>query len=137
MPLIRISLRSGTSPNYRSAIACEVYEALREAFNIPEHDFFATVSEHDGDQFFFNARYLGIERTNKLVYIQIAASAGRTVQQKQALYSSIARRLARNPGIRKEDVFINLIEVAKENWSFGNGEAQYVDKTPSPVLEPV
>lgn len=128
MPLIRISLRTGTAPAHRSAIANNIYAALRETFEVPENDFFATVSEHTEDQFFFNAHYLDIERSAKLVYLQITVSNTRTVAQKQALYRRIVERLAKDPGLRPQDVFINLVEVAKENWSFGNGEAQYAAK---------
>jgi phenylpyruvate tautomerase PptA (4-oxalocrotonate tautomerase family) len=128
MPLIRISLRTGTSASYRRAIADNVYQALRETFDVPENDFFATVSEHAEDQFFFNDHYLDIERSAKLVYLQLTVSNTRTVAQKQALYRRIVERLAKDPGLRPQDVFINLVEVTKENWSFGNGEAQYAAK---------
>jgi phenylpyruvate tautomerase PptA (4-oxalocrotonate tautomerase family) len=126
MPLTRISLRTGTSPEYRRALATNVYDALRAAFQIPENDFFVTVSEHDEDQFFFDRTYMGIERSDKLVIIQIAASQGRTLDQKKALYREIVERMAKNPGLRPQDVLINLIETGKENWSFGNGVASYV-----------
>jgi 4-oxalocrotonate tautomerase len=135
MPLIRISLRAGTSASYRRAIATNVYEALRETFNVPERDFFVTISEHTEDQFFFDDRYMDIERSAKLVYLQLTVSNTRTVAQKQALYRRIVERLAKDPGLRPQDVFINLVEVAKENWSFGNGDAQYA--TPSAAPEPV
>src|SRR5437879_13250833 len=108
MPLIRISLRTGTSPAYRRAIATNVYAALRETFNVPENDFFATVSEHDEDQFFFNDHYFDVQRSAKLVYLQIAVSDTRGVDQKKALYRRIVERLADDPGIRPQDVFINL-----------------------------
>jgi phenylpyruvate tautomerase PptA (4-oxalocrotonate tautomerase family) len=125
MPLIRISLKAGKPAAYRQAIARNVYEALRETFNVPERDFFATFSEHGADGFLFDPAYFNIERSDHLVIIQMTVSNTRTVEQKKALFERIAERLARTPGIRPQDVFINLIEVAKENWSFGNGQAQY------------
>lgn len=125
MPLIRISLRAGKPAAYREAIARSVYDALRETFNVPEHDFFATISEHGSDGFLFDPTYFHIERSDDLVVIQLTVSNTRTVEQKKALFQRIAGRLGKNPGIRPQDVFINLLEVAKENWSFGNGQAQY------------
>jgi len=125
MPLTRIDLKRGKSPAYHRAITENVYAAMRETFNVPDGDRFMTVSEHDDDGFAFGADYLGIARSGDLVLIQITCNATRTVAQKQALYRRIAERLAESPGIRPEDVFINLVEVAKENWSFGNGIAQY------------
>ena len=125
MPLIRISLRAGKPAAYRRAIAHNVYEALRETFNVPERDFFATISEHGTDGLLFDRAYFDIERSDDFVVIQITVSNTRTVEQKKALFERIATRLAKDPGIRPQDVFINLIEVAKENWSFGNGQAQY------------
>ena len=125
MPLIRISLRAGKPASYRRAVAESIYGALRETFNVPENDFFATISEHDGADFIYDPRYFGIERTDDLVLIQLTVSNTRTVDQKKALYQRIVERVSERPGLRPQDVFLNLVEVAKENWSFGNGIAQY------------
>jgi phenylpyruvate tautomerase PptA (4-oxalocrotonate tautomerase family) len=100
---------------------------LRETFNVPDEDRFITISEHDEDSFLFSRSYMGIERSDDLVILQITVSNTRTVEQKKALFARIAERLAQDPGLRREDVFINLVEVVKENWSFGNGIAQYAD----------
>ena len=125
MPLSRISLRKGKSPQYRKAILDNVYEAMRETFNVPEDDRFMVVTQHDADEFLYGAHYLGIDRSDDLVIIQLTVSNTRTVEQKKALFARIAERLAVNPGLRPQDVFINLVETAKENWSFGHGAAQY------------
>ncbi len=125
LPLIRITLRAGKPAGYRRAIADNVYAALRETFNVPEKDFFATVAEHDETGFIYDPDYFNIARTDDLVLIQMTVSNTRSVEQKKALYRRIAERLAKSPGLRPQDVFINLVEVAKENWSFGQGEAQY------------
>ena len=103
----------------------QVYLAMRDTFNVPEDDRFMTITEHDDSQFDYGADYLGIQRSDDLVMIQITANNTRTIDQKKALYARIAERLADDPGLRPGDVLINLVEVAKENWSFGNGEAQY------------
>jgi len=125
VPLSRISLRRGKTAAYRRAVMDQVYEALRETFDVPEDDRFMIVTEHDEDSFSFGRRYLGIERSDDLVIIQITVSNTRGIEQKKRLYERIAERLADRPGVRPQDVFVNLLEVAKENWSFGNGEAQY------------
>jgi 4-oxalocrotonate tautomerase len=126
MPLIRISLQAGKPAGYGRAIAENIYEALRETFDVPENDFFATVAEHKPEDFLFDRRYFNIDRTDNLAVIQLTVSNTRTIEQKRALYHRIVERLANKPGLRPQDVFINLVEVAKENWSFGNGVAQYV-----------
>ncbi len=126
MPLARISLRRGKPAAYRKAILEGVYRALRETFDVPEGDRFMIVSEHDGDEFVYDANYLGIKRTDDLVIMQITISNTRPRAQKQQLYQRIVERLTENPGLRSEDVFINLVEVLPENWSFGHGVAQYV-----------
>nr|WP_314075520.1 tautomerase family protein [uncultured Roseococcus sp.] len=126
MPLTRISLRRGKSPAYRQAIMDSLYLAMRETFEVPEDDRFMTVSEHDGDNFSYGAGFLDIARSDDLVLIQLTVSNTRSVAQKKALFRRIAERLSESPGLRPEDVFINLVEVARENWSFGHGLAQYV-----------
>jgi len=126
MPLTRVSLRRGKPVAYRQAVLDGIYNAMRETFDVPEEDRFMTVSEHDAEDFVFSASYLGIARSDDLVIIQLTVSNTRTVAQKQALYRAIVARLGRNPGLRPEDVFVNLVEVSPANWSFGHGVAQYV-----------
>jgi len=125
MPLTYISMRAGKPEAYRQAIFDGLYRAMRETFSVPEDDQFMTISEHDATSFRYGASYLGIARSDDLVLIQISARNSRTVEQKKALFRRIAELLGENPGIRPEDVFVNLIEGEKENWSLGNGLAQY------------
>jgi 4-oxalocrotonate tautomerase len=124
MPLVRIDLRKGKDATYRKQVAHAVYDAMLSV-GVPVNDRFEVINEHDADNFQYDPDYLGIHRTDDLVIIQITWNEGRTVEQKKQLYKAIAERLVKSPGIRKEDVFIGLVEVKKENWSFGNGEAQY------------
>lgn len=125
MPLVRISLREGQSAEYRRAIGEAVHRAMVESINVPPSDRFQIITEHPADGLIYDPAYLNIERTDRVVFIQITLNSGRTVQQKRALYAHLAELLAQNPGIRPQDVLVNLVEVLPENWSFGNGEAQY------------
>ena len=125
MPLVNISLRAGKPEAWRQAILDGVYRAMRETFNVPEDDQFMTLREHAAADLRYGATYLDIARTDDIVLIQITANNTRTLEQKKALFARIAALLAERPGLRTEDVFVSLVEVAKENWSFGNGLAQY------------
>jgi 4-oxalocrotonate tautomerase len=125
MPLVRIDLAAGKSPDYRRTIGEAVYEAMISTINVPKDDRFQIITEHTPADFIVDPNYLGIERSPDCVIIQITLSDGRTVDQKRAFYKAIADGLNSRLNLRREDVFINLIEVRKENWSFGNGEAQY------------
>ena len=124
MPLIRVSLRRGKPAAYRQAILDGLYEAMRETLNVPEGDQFMTISEHDAANFRYGAAF-GIARSDDLVLIQITVFNTRTVEQKKALFRRIAELLGESPGIRPEDVFVNVYPTAKENWSIGNGLAQF------------
>ncbi|AIF46649.1 tautomerase family protein [Dyella japonica] len=126
MPLVRISLRRGKSPHHLAAIRNSIYRAMTESFNVPQNDRFIVMHQHDADEFDYDPHYLDITRSDDLVIIQIACNNTRTVEQKQAFYKRTAELLSEEPGLRPQDVFINLLETGKENWSFGNGIAQYV-----------
>jgi 4-oxalocrotonate tautomerase len=126
MPLVRVDLRSGKSPEYRKAICDSIYAAMRETFNVPEEDRFMVVSEHNGNDLSFSSSYMNIPRSEGFVMIQLTVSNTRTVEQKKALYARIVALLGENPGVRPQDIFINLVQVTTEDWSFGNGIAQYV-----------
>jgi 4-oxalocrotonate tautomerase len=125
MPLTRISMRTGQPAAYRAAIARGAYEAMRETFDVPEDDLFVIIHELEVENFIFGRTYLGIERSDDLVILQITCNDTRTLEQKKALYAAVSERLQTDPGLRPQDIFINLIETKRQNWSFGNGVAQY------------
>lgn len=124
MPLARIDLRKGKDSAYRQAVSRVVYDAML-AIGVPQNDRFQIIAEHDADNFVYDPTYLGIERTDELIIIQVTWNEGRTLEQKQRFYRGIVDGLVAAVGIRPQDVFINLVEVKRENWSFGNGIAQY------------
>jgi|SRR5215469_7905892 len=125
MPLVRIDLREGTTPEYRKAIADGVHQAMVEAMAVPAADRFQVIAEYRTHELIYDANYLSVPRSDQVVFIQITLSAGRKPGQKRALFKRIAELLEKSPGVRKEDVLVNLVETTWENWSFGNGEAQY------------
>jgi 4-oxalocrotonate tautomerase len=125
MPLVRISLREGKTEQYRKAVADGVHRAMVEGAAVPEQDRFQIITEHPPSGLIYDPTYLGIQRTNDIVMVQITLSTGRKLAQKRQLFRRMAEILAENPGLRPQDLMINLVEVAWENWSFGNGEAQY------------
>jgi phenylpyruvate tautomerase PptA (4-oxalocrotonate tautomerase family) len=125
MPLVRISVQEGQHKSQHAQIGDAVHRAMVETIKVPPLDRFQIITEHAQTNFVFDASYLNISRTNALVIIQITLNTGRTTEMKKALYKRIAELLHQELQIRKEDVMINLVEVPKENWSFGNGEAQY------------
>jgi len=133
MPLVRISLRKGKPAAYRKAILDGIYRAMISTFNVPNEDRFMVINEHDEPNFSYSPTYFNIARTDDLILIQLTVSNTRNtrnVTQKKALFRQIVENLKANPGVRPEDVFINLVEVDPANWSFGHGIAQYVtDKT--------
>jgi 4-oxalocrotonate tautomerase len=126
MPFVRISLRQGTSAQYRDAVADGVH-AMIEALAIPPADRFQVITEHPPDGLIYDPQYLGVERSDAVVFVQITLSTGRKPQQKRLLYKRMSEILAESAGLRPQDLLINLVEVSWENWSFGNGEAHYMD----------
>jgi len=126
MPLVRISLLRGKPEGFGRKVGDVVYQAMRDTLNVPVKDKFQVISEHAPDSLVYDADYLAIERGDGFIAIQITLSEGRSVEMKQAFYRRVAEDLRRKLDVRPQDVFLNLVEVKKENWSFGNGIAQYV-----------
>jgi 4-oxalocrotonate tautomerase len=125
MPLVRIDLAEGQPAEYRRTIGEVVYDAMIETLGVPEGDRFQVITEHPAQNFIFDPDYLGIHRSKDCVFIQVTLLSGRDVGQKSAFYKAIADGLHKRLEMRREDILINLVEVSKEDWSFGNGEAQY------------
>ncbi|AEA27714.1 4-oxalocrotonate tautomerase [Pseudonocardia dioxanivorans CB1190] len=128
MPVTRIAIRSGKSVEYKKALLDEIYEAMLTSVQIEPGDRFTALTEH-GDGEFSYGDLLGIDRSDDLVQIQVFWAPGKATDAKLAMYREIVDRLGRNPGVRAEDVLISVVETAAENWSFGNGEAQFHDLT--------
>jgi len=127
MPLVRISLRQGTSAEYRKALSDGVHRAMIEAIAIPPDDRFQVITEYLPEALIYDPQYLGVHRSDRVVFVQITMSFGRKPQQKRKLFKRMAEILAEAPGLPPQDLVINLVETSWENWSFGNGEAQYMD----------
>jgi 4-oxalocrotonate tautomerase len=125
VPLARIDLPAGKPAGYGRAVADVVYEAMIATLNAPKNDRFQVISEHTRETLIIDPTYLGIERSADALIIQLTLNEGRTIEVKKAFYEAVADGLHARVGLRREDVFISLVEVKKENWSFGNGIAQY------------
>ena len=125
MPLVRISLRQGKPAGLGKRIGAVVYQTMVDTINVPVHDNFQIISEHDSDSLIYDPIYQNISRTDDVIFIQITLNEGRTVEVKKAFYKALAERLNQELDLRMEDILINLVEVKKENWSFGNAVAQY------------
>lgn len=125
MPLVRISLMNGKPAIFGKKVGEIVYGAMVETINVPARDHFQVITQHEKDSLIYDPSYLDIPRTDGVIFIQITLNEGRGVELKKAFYRTVAERLHRELGVRMEDVFINLVEAKKENWSFGNGIAQY------------
>jgi 4-oxalocrotonate tautomerase len=125
MPLVRIDILEGRTEREVRSISDAVHDAIVATIGIPPEDRFHVIAERSPGRLVYDSAYLSIPRTDGIVVLQVTISAGRTIEQKKALYAAIARNLAERAGVRVEDVFVNLLEVPKENWSFGNGIAQY------------
>jgi 4-oxalocrotonate tautomerase len=129
MPLVRIDIGSGSSLELRGAISDVVYDAMITVAKVPEHDKFQIFTLHSPEELVFPAEgYLGVSYTSGIIFIQITWNAGRSTDLKKAFYRKIADDLHVKANVRKQDVWINLVDVSPENWSFGNGEMQYAPK---------
>jgi 4-oxalocrotonate tautomerase len=127
MPLIRIDMLRGKSSQYRAALRDTIYETLRDAVGVPADDRHEVISEHEPDNLNIAPDFFGVHRTPEAILVQITLNEGRSIDQKRALYAAIVKALEQRVGLRPDDVTINLLEVKKENWSFGRGIAHYVD----------
>jgi 4-oxalocrotonate tautomerase len=125
MPLVRIDLMQGKSADYRKTLGEIVYQAMRDTINVPDADKFQIITEHPPEGLNFAESYLGNRYSGDIIFIQITLSVGRSVEMKKALYKRIVDEIVAQLRARPDDVFINLVEVVKENWSFGGGIAQY------------
>lgn len=126
MPFVRINLSRDASPDIARAVSESVYDAMIKVANVPANDKFQVISRHAPDELVYPSEgYLGITYSPNIIFIQVTWNAGRSVAIKKAFYREIADSIHMKTGVRKEDVWISLIDVARENWSFGNGEMQY------------
>lgn len=126
MPLVRIAHPANKSQAYSAALSQGVHRAMVDTFNVPADDYFQIITEHVvGTGIVGPSVFLGIVHSPELVFVQITCAEGRSVDQKRALYTAIAKALSHDPGVPKSDVIINLVETKRENWSFGNGEAPF------------
>lgn len=126
MPFVRIYLKKGTTVEFRQQISQSVHSSLVKEFSIPEDDLFQVIEEVEPHNLFYPGQYLGIAHSEKIIYIQITAKAGRSQLMKQSLYRSIANEIYCRTQHSPEDIVTILTENSEADWSFGRGEAQLV-----------
>jgi phenylpyruvate tautomerase PptA (4-oxalocrotonate tautomerase family) len=135
MPYVRIAVGRETVADPRTIGAC-VHRALVDTLGVPPGDHFQIISRHETDEIVFDRSFLGIQRSQRIVFIQITLAQGRSTEQKKALYAGVAGLLASECGLRPADVFITLLEIPPENFSFGDGQAQFADRLPPHLAHP-
>jgi len=129
MPLVRINIARSAPSKTVSAVSKVVYDAMTRVANVPENDKFQIITRHADDELVYPAEgYLGVTYTPNIVFIQVTWNSGRTIDVKKAFYKAVAEGIAEKGGLRIQDVWISLVDVAREDWSFGNGEMQYAPK---------
>ncbi|WP_438497546.1 tautomerase family protein [Paenibacillus sp. IHBB 3054] len=129
MPFVRVSyLENKYDAEQLPIISRDIMSALVEHFNVPEDDFFQVFHAHKASEFYYSPNYLNIERTDGLLFIQITLKSGRSTEQKKSFYSKLAQLLSNTLHIRKEDVFVVLVDTEFEDWTFGNGIAQMIER---------
>ena len=126
MPFVRIDLLRGKPVQYRKTLGEIIYKAMLDVIIVPQGDKFQVITDHPPEEFNVSESYLGNDYSKDVILIQITMSLGRSVELKQAFYKRIVDDLGAQLNVRPQDVVINLVEVVKENWSFGGGSAQYV-----------
>ncbi|MET9086879.1 tautomerase family protein [Streptomyces sp. NPDC004237] len=123
---MRIDLIRGRSPENIRAIADAVQQSLIDVLKIPERDRFQIVTQHDPDEIIALDAGLGFQRTPGTVVIHIFTQRGRTTEEKQHLYRTLAARLG-EADVDGKDLFISYFENGPDDWSFADGRAQYVE----------
>jgi phenylpyruvate tautomerase PptA (4-oxalocrotonate tautomerase family) len=125
MPFVKVYLRRGKSPEYLHSVSDAIHEALVATANVPQDDRFHVLQQLDPDLLIAHPTYGGVNRSADLIIVEITLNAGRTVEIKKALYADIAARLQSALDVRPDDLMVSLVEVTKENWSFGGGRMTY------------
>ena len=128
MPFVRIDLSKKHPEGFAQQVGEIVYEVMTAYINVPKDDKFQVITKHDSQELIAPKSYLGIEYSEGIIFIQVTLNEGRTTELKKKFYKAICEGLVEKLKVRPQDIVINLIEVNKENWSFGNGEMQYAPK---------
>ena len=128
MPFVRIDLSKKHPDGFAQQVGDIIFQVMREHINVPEDDKFQVITKHDTSELVIPKSYLGIEYSDGIIFIQVTHNEGRTTDMKKAFYKAICESLVNKLKVRPQDIVINLVEVNKENWSFGNGEMQYAPK---------
>ena len=129
MPLARIDISKDASPEIIRIVSEVIYNAMVQVANVPMHDKFQIINRHAADEMIYpEAGYLGLKYTRDLIIIQVTWVGGRSTEVKKKFFHQIANEIHAKGGVRREDVWINLVDTSREDWSFGNGEMQYAPK---------
>lgn len=127
MPLVTIDLLEGRPAEELEAISEAVHEAMVEMLDVPERDRFQVVTQHQPQTLRFDRHYLDIDRSERFVLVRVTLSGGRATAAKQGFYRRLSELLGDRTGLRTEDLAVILVENSREDWSFGRGQANYLE----------
>lgn len=127
MPLVHIHVTEGrrTDAELRR-FADVVQEVMLDHFAAPARDRYQIITEHKPGRIILEDTGLGFERTDDAVVIQIFQQ-GRSLDQKRAAFGALPDRLHAETGLRRADLVVSVASNTREDWSFGDGVAQFVD----------
>jgi 4-oxalocrotonate tautomerase len=129
LPLVRIDISKKASHERVRDVGNAVYNAMIAVANVPQHDRFQVVTRHEPDEIIYPEQgYLGVDYTQDLIIIQVTWVGGRSTEVKKGFYKHIADEIQAKQGVRRQDIWISLVDTGREDWSFGNGEMQYAPR---------
>ncbi|MCA1177017.1 MULTISPECIES: tautomerase family protein [unclassified Pantoea] len=125
MPLLTFDVIQGRSESEIRTLLDAAHRAVLTAFKVPARDRYQIVHENKRYQMVFQDTGLGFERTDNLVMVRVYTSP-RSEEQKTLFMTELARELQENCGVQGNDLMISFITNSKGDWSFADGEAQYL-----------
>ena len=115
MPMTKIYLRTGSTPEHRRNISDAIHESLVEVLGIPDDDKYHIFHELEADNLITAPVAFGLERRAEAIFVQTYFGA-RPVEVLQQLYRTLVGNLAKRAGLETRDIYINVVESASANW---------------------
>jgi phenylpyruvate tautomerase PptA (4-oxalocrotonate tautomerase family) len=126
MPLVRIDIHKGRTPAELHKLADTIQDVMLEVFAAPPSDRYQIITEHESGHIVAEDTGLGLVRSDGIVIIQIFQQ-GRSTEQKVAMFAELAKRLEAECGVRPEDLIVSVMANGHADWSFGLGQAQFLN----------
>lgn len=120
MAIVRVDFSTKQPAEFAPTVSRVINACMQQVLGVSPTENYIVCQAYPAEAILHAPDICSTERLEKIAFIQITLNQGRSAELKRKFFKQLGAELMETGYLKVEDMFINLVEVASENWSFGN-----------------